>query len=207
MTRTVLPKAAWERNMTGVEDGPLCALRELSPEETQQYLAAIATGASMHAAARALGIPYLAIGRRLAVDEVFAADLAVAKQMRLMALEEILIEQATVGVDEQLVHQGHKTYEYTEWTEPDEFGLREGVLESRVPSTVKKLQTSNPTLLAILKANDRQKWMERSEVLNTTPSDLPARIYNEGDREKLLGALRTRAAARIAKEDNVEDLL
>lgn len=206
MTRSVLPRKVWEQNMTGQLDGPYCELVELSEDQRQRYLGAVAAGASMHAAASALGIPFLAVGRLIAADETFAKDLDVAKQLRLMALEEILIDQASVGIDEPLTYQGSITHEYTEWGEPDEFGLRAGVEESRRPVTIKKLVTSNPTLLAILKANDREKWKDRSEVQHTPiAAELPARIHSESDREKLIAALERRVAER--EDDNVEDLL
>ncbi|MGE0367076.1 MAG: hypothetical protein AB7Q00_15210 [Phycisphaerales bacterium] len=208
MARHILPRAAWERNITGTADSEVTTLTE---QQRQQYLVAVASGASMHAAASALKVPYLVIGRLVTTDEGFAADLEIAKRLRLNALEETLIEQATVGIDEQLTHQGRPTFEYTEYVEEEDelTGLVERipVEDSRRYHTIKKLVTSNPSLLAILKANDR-KWVDRSEV-TTIQADLdtPDRITGPTDREKIIKALEARAKARDVKPDDVEDLL
>lgn len=176
MARRVLPPRIWQKQVSAIADGPMCEVRTLSPAERQRFLTMVAAGASMHAASAAIPVPFLVIGRLLVADEQFAADLEAAKRLRTMALEETLIDQATVGVDEPVVYQG------------------------AITASHKKLVTSNPTLLAILKANDPGRWKERSEVTHKGEvEEVPDRITNASDRDKILAALAKRAAERAGE--------
>lgn len=198
MARRVLP--AELRNASGVLDGPYCEIVEPSKELKQEYCARIALGASMHAAASECGIPYLAFGRALIADPEFANNLEVAKQLRTHALEEILLEQSTVGIDEQLTYQGHPTM----IADPETGELQ--------PATVRKLVTSNPSLLALLKANYPEKFRDKQEIWHHGQGDEEAdghgRITSDSDRDRLLRILSKRALERAQSEDNEdEDLL
>jgi len=203
MRRGDLPQELREKTAQIV--GPYSEVVVLTREQKQHYLAKIATGAAMHAAAREIGVPYLAIGRMIATDEQFANDLDIAKDMlRPMALEEIAIEQATVGVDEVLTHQGRISYEYVgeymlgedgKWVPLDE-------TSERRPVTVKKIVTSNPLLVALLKANNREKFTERTDINVRDNTSAPDKITSEGDRAKLIALLAKRARARKQEDDN-----
>jgi hypothetical protein len=186
--------------------GPFSEVVTLDRGQRQQFLSMIAEGASMHHACRELKVPLLAVGRALGSDEEFAADFEVAKTLRNMALENVLIEQSTVGIDEVLTHQGRISYEYTGEYELDENGEVVPGAE-RTPVTVKKLVTSNASLLAILKANYPDKYRERSEVITREGALAPERITSDDDRSKLIALLRKRAALRSTKPDPDEDLL
>jgi hypothetical protein len=206
MARSVVPPHL--RNAAGVADGPYCEVHTPSLVQRQEFLSRIARGASMHAAASEVGLPFLAFGRLLVADETFASDLEAARVLRNMALEEIAIEQSTVGIDEVLTHQGRVSYEYEGDYELDESGEWRPMPGSRrVPVTVKKLVTSNPSLLAILRANYPDKYRERSEVITRDGDKGPARITNQDDRTKLIALLKARASQRKQLPDPNEDLL
>jgi hypothetical protein len=164
----------------------------------------------MQSAAKKLGVKYMAILRLIKADKQFETDIAIARQMRNLAAEEILFEQSTVGIDEVLVHQGAIQYEYPLGYELDEMGnTKPGTV--RVPVTVKKLVTSNPSLLAMLKANFPEKYRERSEVnVNQNPAStvdaVPDRITSPADRAKMIAILNKRIAARMQRDPD-EDLL
>jgi len=200
--KTTLPRNVRETALTVKED------RAPTVDERQLFLERIARGASMHAAASEIGLPFVTFGRLLVSDETFAIDLEAARTLRNMALEEIMIQQATVGVDEVLTHQGRVSYEYEGDYELDPNGDWKPVQGAvRVPITVKKLVTSNPTLLAILKANYPDKYRERSEVINRLGEAAPERITSQDDREKLIALLTKRALKRVPKPDPDGDLL
>lgn len=212
MSRTVVP--AHLRNAADhVLDGPYCEVFTLSTEQKQSFLARVATGASMHRAASEIGVPFLVIGRELTNSDTFAGDLDAARLLRNMALEEIAVEQSTVGVDEVQTHQGRIVYDYVGDYELDEDGNWVPVSQDaeRRPVTTKRLVTSNPTLLAILKANS-DKYRERSELTlsdhTLDDNNVDAKITNQRDREKLLTLLRSRAKSRDpSPPDDDSDLL
>jgi hypothetical protein len=190
--------------------GPYSALDVISDQDRNAYLELVATGASMQSAAKKLGVKYMAILRLIKADKQFETDIAIARQMRNLAAEEILFEQSTVGIDEVLVHQGAIQYEYPLGYELDEMGnTKPGTV--RVPVTVKKLVTSNPSLLAMLKANFPEKYRERSEVnvnqkQTSTADAVPDRITSPADRAKMIAILNKRIAARMQRDPD-EDLL
>jgi hypothetical protein len=204
MTRDVIPDSM----LPAV--GPYSALDVISDQDRNAYLELVATGASMQSAAKKLGVKYMAILRLIKADKQFETDIAIARQMRNLAAEEILFEQSTVGIDEVLVHQGAIQYEYPLGYELDEMGnTKPGTV--RVPVTVKKLVTSNPSLLAMLKANFPEKYRERSEVnVNQNPAStvdaVPDRITSPADRAKMIAILNKRIAARMQRDPD-EDLL
>jgi hypothetical protein len=204
MTRDVIP----DHMVPAV--GPYSALDVISDQDRNAYLELVATGASMQSAAKKLGVKYMAILRLIKADKQFETDIAIARQMRNLAAEEILFEQSTVGIDEVLVHQGAIQYEYPLGYELDEMGnTKPGTV--RVPVTVKKLVTSNPSLLAMLKANFPEKYRERSEVnVNQNPAStvdaVPDRITSPADRAKMIAILNKRIAARMQRDPD-EDLL
>jgi hypothetical protein len=204
MTRDVIP----DHMVPAV--GPYSALDVISDQDRNAYLELVATGASMQSAAKKLGVKYMAILRLIKADKQFETDIAIARQMRNLAAEEILFEQSTVGIDEVLVHQGAIQYEYPQGYELDEMGNTKPNTV-RVPVTVKKLVTSNPSLLSILKANFPEKYRERSEVnVNQKPAStvdaVPDRITSPADRAKMIAILNKRIAARMQRDPD-EDLL
>jgi hypothetical protein len=199
MSRETIPKQLLA-NIAGVLDGPYCEVVEPTKEQKQLYCAHIAIGSSMHRAASEVGLPYLSFGRALVTDEKFSEDLDAARALRSFALEEILLDQSTVGVDAPLTYQGHVTMVPVE----DEL-TGEQTLQ---PMTIKKLITSNPSLVALLKANNPEKFRERSEVKHTMPGendDIPERITNSGDREKIVALLARRARDRAEADATVID--
>jgi hypothetical protein len=204
MTRDVIPDSM----LPAV--GPYSALDVISDQDRNAYLELVATGASMQSAAKKLGVKYMAILRLIKADKQFETDIAIARQMRNLAAEEILFEQSTVGIDEVLVHQGAIQYEYPQGYELDEMGNTKPNTV-RVPVTVKKLVTSNPSLLSILKANFPEKYRERSEVnvnqkQTSTADAVPDRITSPADRAKMIAILNKRIAARMQRDPD-EDLL
>jgi hypothetical protein len=204
MTRDVIP----DHMVPAV--GPYSALDVISDQDRNAYLELVATGASMQSAAKKLGVKYMAILRLIKADKQFETDIAIARQMRNLAAEEILFEQSTVGIDEVLVHQGAIQYEYPQGYELDEMGNTKPNTV-RVPVTVKKLVTSNPSLLSILKANFPEKYRERSEVnvnqkQTSTADAVPDRITSPADRAKMIAILNKRIAARMQRDPD-EDLL
>jgi hypothetical protein len=204
MTRDVIP----DHMVPAV--GPYSALDVISDQDRNAFLELVATGAAMQSAAKKLGVKYMAILRLIKADKQFETDIAIARQMRNLAAEEILFEQSTVGIDEVLVHQGAIQYEYPHGYELDEMGnTKPGTV--RVPVTVKKLVTSNPSLLSILKANFPEKYRERSEVnvnqkQTSTADAVPDRITSPADRAKMIAILNKRIAARMQRDPD-EDLL
>lgn len=186
MTRVVVPKVLRAPIVGPYSDVPA----RLTREQCFIICEKIAGGASVRAAAHEAGASFIQYARELVANEEFAADIELAKKLRVDALEEIALEQATVGIDEVLTHQGHIS-----------------INERGEPVTVKKLVTNNGLLLALLKANNREKFTERSEVITRTDDDVPTRITSESDREKILAALRARAAKSLPAPDPDEDLL
>jgi hypothetical protein len=204
MTRDVIPDSMVPAA------GPFSALDVVSPADRNAYLELVATGASMQSAAKALGVKYMAILRLIKADPQFETDVQIARTMRNLAAEEIMFEQSTVGVDEVQVYQGHIMYEYPKGYELDDNGDAKPGTE-RVPVTVKKLVTSNPSLMFLLKASFPEKYRERSEVNVNSASKhthdvVPDRITSSDDRTKLIEVLQKRAAAR-RQPDPDEDLL
>lgn len=180
---TVIPKHL--RNAANsLADGPYCELFEPSREDRAAFLQRVAEGASFRQAATEVGLPYLAFGRLMVTDENFNLELEAAKILRAQALEEILLEQCTVGIQVPLTHQGKVT-----------------------GHQIQSLVTNNPSLLALLKANNPEKFRERSEVVHRESDEpVPDRITTGSDRDRLLAALRQRAENRQPAEDP-EDLL
>lgn len=168
-------------------------------DERQQFLARVAGGMSQHEAARELGLSWLAFGKLLVNDESFAADLEVARTLRVMALEEIAVQQCTVGIDEPLTHQGRITYDYKE----GEYELDEGgnVLPgaTRTPVTVKKLVTNNAMLLALIKSRNAQ-FNDKSEV-HVIPKQAQLDPRDASSRDKLLEAMERSIAERVRARD------
>lgn len=185
---TRLPPEALEGvvvNVTGVHSEVVW----LDDQQRQRFLTLVAQGMSFVSASNEIGVPYMAIGRELVINEQFATDLEAAKELRKLALEEIAIEQSTVGVDEPLTYQGEvMTHEIT-----------------GEPVTVKKLVTGNSLLLALLKANSPDKFGDKLTV-NPGSKDVPSKITKNAERDKLLALLERREAIAARKPDN-EDLI
>jgi hypothetical protein len=176
-------------------------------EQKNAYLERVAVGRSLHGAASDLGLPYMSVVRERRVDAAFESDVQLALAARAGALLEIALEQCTVGVDEVLTHQGRVSYEYPNGYELDESGQPKPDTP-RVPVTVKKLVTSNATLIKLLTALYPEQFKERSEVSvqggKRVIDAVPDRITNQTDREKLIALLSKRAASRA---DPDEDLI
>lgn len=154
----------------------------LTELQKNEYLERVALGRSLHGAAADMKLPYLLIVREQKHNPAFKEDLAIAMAVRGNALLEIALEQCTAGVDEPLTHQGRISYEYPNGYTLDDTGNVTPETE-RVPVTVKKLVTSNPMLLALLKALFPKQFAERVEVTNPSA---PAANTIEGEARRTL---------------------
>lgn len=184
--------------------GPFSPIIVPTREQKDAYLERVALGRSLHGAASDVGLPYMSFVRERKADKSFDDDVNIAVLARAGALLEIALEQCTVGVDEVLTHQGHISYEYPAGYELDEMGMvKPGTV--RKPVTVKKLVTSNPMLLALLKALHPEQFKERVEV---TTHAAPKTI--EEEQQRTLEAVKRDLVALLKVQqpaDPDEDLL
>jgi hypothetical protein len=162
--KTVLPRALVPTDVSHDDYDPGA---RMTPGQKTAYLELLINGASQHMAVKRLGIKRLLVVRETAMDEQFCADLNLALQARVDAIEELAIHFATRGTTEEVYHQGLVVGE-------------------------KRNYGAHALLQFLLKGNKPERYKERSEqTLNVQRNEPPPAVRNDSDAQRLLARMRT----------------
>lgn len=153
-------------------------------EQLEKYLNTLAETGRVKSSARAAGLDYRTIYFLRKDNALFALAEKEAREAGSEALENEAIEQATVGIEKGVWHQG-------------------------VLVGTERVIPANPLLQFLLKAQNPARFMERSEVIGRDGGKVPERITSDDDRAKIIAKLDQRAAARVIehKPEADNDLL
>lgn len=161
--KTVLPRAL-SPAADSVSHDAYDADARMEPWQKTAFLEMLICGDSQHRAASKLGIPLMRVIRESSLDEQFSKDRALALSARVDALEELAIEFATRGTEEDVYHMG-------------------------IPVGSKTNFGPHALLQFLLKGNKPERYKDRTEQTVLVTDTPPPAVRDDRDAKKLLALM------------------